>query len=66
MKTLNLILLILSLLLIFSIDIQAQYGKGYEGPDDPAGDKEAERTGVMNGNNVYLFFRNTKTLRQSQ
>ena len=37
----------------------AQYGKQYEGPDDPAGDKEAERTGIMNGNNVLTFFRNT-------
>ncbi|MCI0514868.1 hypothetical protein L0128_16765 [candidate division KSB1 bacterium] len=42
--------------------LNAQYGKKYEGPDDPAADKEAERTGFMNGNNVYLFFRNTTEL----
>ncbi len=34
-------------------------GRPYEGPDDPAGDIAAERTGWMNGNRVLLFFRNT-------
>ncbi|MCI0513393.1 hypothetical protein L0128_09295 [candidate division KSB1 bacterium] len=45
--------------LVMVSSLSAQYGKQYAGPDDPAGDREAERTGFMNGNNVYLFFRNT-------
>ncbi len=52
----------LLLFLLIASSLFAQYGKKYEGPDDPAGDKEAERTGFMNGNNVYLFFRNTTEL----
>ena len=31
-------------------------GADYAGPDDPAGDIEAEREGYMNGNRVYLYF----------
>ena len=40
------------------------YGQGfsYLGPDDPAGDIEAEREGYMNGNRVYTYFRNTTEL----
>ena len=34
----------------------------YAGPDDPAGDIEAEREGYMNGNRVYLYYRNTTEL----
>lgn len=37
-------------------------GKPYDGPDDPAGDRAAERSGYMNGNRVLLFFRNTTEL----
>ena len=34
-------------------------GRLYQGPDDPAADPQAERTGVMDGNRVLLFYRNT-------
>ena len=37
-------------------------GQPYEGPNDPAGDKSAEREGIMNGNRVYLYFQNTTEL----
>ncbi len=37
-------------------------GKTYEGPDDPAGDKAAEREGYMNGNRVLLYFQNNTEL----
>ncbi|MBD3223209.1 MAG: hypothetical protein GF313_00655 [Caldithrix sp.] len=37
-------------------------GKIYEGPNDPAGDKAAEREGYMNGNRVFLYFQNTTEL----
>jgi len=37
-------------------------GKPYDGPDDPAGDIAAERSGWMTGNRVLLFFRNTTEL----
>jgi len=37
-------------------------GTPYAGPDDPAGDVGVERDGVMNGNRVYLYFRNTTEL----
>jgi len=40
----------------------AQFGKKYDGPDDPAADPLAERDGFMNGNNVLLYFRNTTEL----
>ena len=53
---------LLILMLIFTTNIQAQYGKIYQGPDDPAGDVLAERDGFMNGNNVLLYFRNTTEL----
>ncbi len=40
------------------------YGQGqeYQGPDDPAGDIAAEREGTMEGNRVYLYFKNTTEL----
>ncbi len=34
----------------------------YDGPDDPAGDKAAERVGFMTGNRVLVQFRNTSEL----
>ncbi len=37
-------------------------GRPYEGPDDPASDLAAERSGFMIGNRVLLFFRNTTEL----
>ena len=37
-------------------------GSNYAGPDDPAGDIEAEREGYMNGNRIYLYYRNTTEL----
>ena len=37
-------------------------GSEYAGPDDPAGDIEAEREGYMNGNRIYLYYRNTTEL----
>ena len=37
-------------------------GTDYAGPDDPAGDPEAEREGYMNGNRVYLYYQNTTEL----
>ena len=37
-------------------------GVDYAGPDDPAGDIEAEREGYMNGNRVLLYFQNTTEL----
>jgi hypothetical protein len=52
--------------LVFTFIIQLLFysllfpqGRPYEGPDDPAGDIAAERTGWMTGNRVLLFFRNT-------
>ena len=34
----------------------------YEGPEDPAGDIDAEREGWMDGNRIFLYFRNTTEL----
>lgn len=34
----------------------------YSGPNDPAGDPAAVRTGVMDGNRVMMQFRNTSDL----
>ncbi len=49
------------LLIIFSIFATSLFAQGrpYEGPDDPASDIAAERTGFMNGNRVLVFYRNT-------
>ena len=52
---------ILFKLFLFSSFILSQ-GTDYAGPDDPAGDIEAEREGYMNGNRVYLYYRNTTEL----
>jgi len=37
-------------------------GKVYDGPDDPAADPTALREGYMDGNRVFLYFRNTTQL----
>ena len=44
------------------LSIALGQGTDYAGPDDPAGDIEAEREGYMNGNRVYLYYRNTTEL----
>ncbi|SVC29041.1 uncharacterized protein METZ01_LOCUS281895, partial [marine metagenome] len=46
------------------LTISLCFGQGveYSGPEDPAGDIEAEREGYMNGNRVYLYYRNTTEL----
>ncbi|MBO8130724.1 MAG: hypothetical protein H0Z29_04290 [Candidatus Marinimicrobia bacterium] len=53
---------ILFLILLIFITLVFGQGKKYEGPDDPAGDIAAVRAGVMNGNRVYLYFKNTTEL----
>ncbi|HPG38867.1 MAG TPA: hypothetical protein PLP19_08420 [bacterium] len=45
-----------------AVSIIFAQGKPYEGPEDGAGDKAAERVGFMEGNNVRLQFRNTTEL----
>lgn len=44
--------------------LSLSYGQGriYRGPNDPAGDKEAEREGTMDGNRIHLKFQNTTEL----
>ena len=54
----NIIKTFVFLLLILNSLMIAQ-SRPYEGPDDPAGDVAAQRTGWMNGNRVLLFYRNT-------
>jgi len=49
------------LILLIASSAFAQ-GKPYEGPDDPAGDVEAEREGYMTGNRILLYFQNTTEL----
>jgi len=49
------------LMLFMASSLFAQ-GKPYEGPDDPAGDVEAEREGYMTGNRILLYFQNTTEL----
>jgi len=55
------IILMLALLFGAGSTLLAQ-GQQYEGPDDPAGDKAAEREGYMTGNRVFLYFQNTTEL----
>ena len=43
-------------IIIFSLFYLNAQGIEYAGPDDPAGDIEAEREGYMNGNRVYLYY----------
>ena len=47
--------------LVISLNLQGQ-GRDYQGPDDPAGDPSAERSGYMTGNRVLIFFKNTTEL----
>ena len=54
------ILVYIPIIILFSF-IFSQ-GVDYAGPNDPAGDIEAEREGYMNGNRVYLYYRNTTEL----
>lgn len=53
---------IISLIIISFLSFLYSQGIDYAGPDDPAGDIEAEREGYMNGNRVYLYFKNTTQL----
>ena len=51
-----------SLVIFFSVSLLFSQGREYQGPDDPAGDPSAERTGYMTGNRVLIFFKNTTEL----
>ena len=51
--------------LVISLNLQGQ-GRDYQGPDDPAGDPSAERSGYMTGNRVLIFFKNTTGGRYSK
>ena len=55
---------ILSAIILVICMSNVTYGQGrdYAGPDDPAGDIEAERAGTMDGNRVHLKFQNTTEL----
>jgi len=53
---------VMILILIFQINTLLAQGKPYEGPNDPAGDKAAEREAYMDGNRVFLYFQNTTEL----
>jgi hypothetical protein len=39
-----------------------QYGRKYEGPDDPAGDQAAVRSGQFNGNRMYFLLNNNTSI----
>lgn len=54
-------LIVIAILNITTAWLFAQ-GKPYDGPDDPAGDVAADRSGWMTGNRVLLFFRNSTEL----
>ena len=45
--------ILIRIIILFSLVFSQ--GVDYAGPDDPAGDIEAEREGYMNGNRVYLY-----------
>ena len=49
------LIILLKIIILFSLVFPQ--GVDYAGPDDPAGDIEAEREGYMNGNRVYLYYR---------
>ncbi|RKY57025.1 MAG: hypothetical protein DRP96_10660, partial [Candidatus Neomarinimicrobiota bacterium] len=53
--------IVLIMIFLLSIGLFGQ-GKIYDGPDDPAGDPTALREGYMDGNRVFLYFRNTTQL----
>ncbi len=59
-RFLNITFIVLMDFLITSL-VFAQ-GQIYQGPEDPAGDKGAEREGYMTGNRVFLYFQNTTEL----
>ncbi|MCB0283638.1 MAG: hypothetical protein KDF60_13720 [Calditrichaeota bacterium] len=61
MKLLKILCYAILVVQIGNIQLSAQ-GKPYEGPDDPAGDIEAEREGYMTGNRVLIYFRNNTEL----
>ena len=48
---------LIAFFLFISLNLQGQ-GRDYQGPDDPAGDPSAERSGYMTGNRVLIFFKN--------
>ncbi len=48
-------------ILFLSTMLLAQ-GSKYDGPEDPAGDISAERTGYMNGNRILLYYENNTQL----
>jgi len=54
----NALVCLVFILLFLSIQIFAQSSRIYEGPDDPAGDRSALREGIMDGNQMYMSFRN--------
>lgn len=47
----------LSFLILFQLSAQ-DFGKKYDGPDDPAADPVHEREGRMDGNNISIVYRN--------
>jgi len=51
--------LFIIIVLFIHTSIILPQSRPYEGPDDPAGDIAAERTGWMTGNRVLMFYRNT-------
>jgi len=63
MNKMNLLRIITIIILLtgFSNLVLSQ-GRDYSGPNDPAGDVEAEREGTMDGNRVHLKFQNTTEL----
>ncbi len=48
-----------TILFLFISSLFLAQSRPYEGPDDPAGDIAAERSGWMSGNRVLMFYRNT-------
>jgi len=61
MKTYSRTAMLLMIILLSGSIIYGQ-GKLYDGPDDPAADPTALREGYMDGNRVFLYFRNTTQL----
>jgi hypothetical protein len=58
------LILVLVQIVIQWFSAECSFGQGitYEGPDDPAGDIAAIRSGYMNGNSVSLYFKNNTQL----
>lgn len=61
MKTISRTFILFFVIILLGNLINGQ-GKEYDGPDDPAGDPTALREGYMDGNRVFLYFRNTTQL----